>query len=351
MSPHVRIAAVVVPLFVLHCSYDPIGELYTSVDSPYTEQVGPYLRITFNSGPDRYPSWSSDGSLIVYSSEGFERNTMLHTTVNIIPSGGGVSRRISLAFGRIDRNVYPCWLENDRKVAYISFRGIYFGYTLAPSLTIVDANDMSDLREITLDLNNPLDLDVSPDGSTLIYSDYPTVEWHHPDSTRVDGEEVENRGGESSSYALTRMWATPYPPTGETGRIIGADGVRRVSWCPASDCIAFSRGGYIYTIPSEGGTPAPLCEGDDPCWARDGRWIAYTQNGNIFVRDTAGGETIQVTTLGGTDPALSPDGERLAFSWARDARGENYDIYTVFLRDVTPRRLCRIQDSPPRGSQ
>jgi hypothetical protein len=332
MNATFRFVATLAVCSLLSCSSDPIGALYTIEDPPFTEQVGPYLRITFNPGPDRYPSWSSDGESIVYSAYGFEKNTLGHSTVNIIPATGGVSRRISPAYGRVDTNVYPHWFENDRKVAYISFRRLG-GIHLVPTLALVDVNDMSEWQEKALGFNDPLDMDVSPDGTTVVYSDYPSMEWYHPDSMRVYGEEIIYTGEESASYAITYMCASPLPPSGETRKIPGADGARGISWCPTADCIAFSKDGLIYTITSQGSVPVPLCEGNDPCWSPDGQKIACTLDGNIFIYDIDSGERSQVTTEGGTDPSWSPDARKLAFSWVRDEWMWNYDLYIAELEE------------------
>lgn len=101
-------------LFIEGCSFDPIGELFQSpAGPPYTEQVGPYLRITYNPGPDWYPCWSNDGSQIVYSARGFEPLTQGQVMVNVIPSSGGISRRVSPFWSRIDYNFYPCWIDGE----------------------------------------------------------------------------------------------------------------------------------------------------------------------------------------------------------------------------------------------
>jgi Tol biopolymer transport system component len=51
----------------------------------------------------------------------------------------------------------------------------------------------------------------------------------------------------------------------------------------------------------------------------------------MFIYRLNDGGRIQITTEGGGDPSWSPDGNKIAFSWARDG---NSDIYVVELSDI-----------------
>ena len=248
------------------CSLDPIGELYLRESGPFSELVGPYLRITFNPGPDRYPSWSSAGDMIVYSAWGFEPDTQGQITINVIPSTGGTARRVSPIWSRIDYDYYPCWFNGDDRIAYIAFGGLNFTPPLEPTIMIVNANDTQEFSENHLSLNSPIDFGVSPDGSAVAYSDYLTTlgytgafEYSEDDGFFIRSDIV--------SGSLTALWYAELPLTGKAKKIEGTRGVTRFSWSPDSDTLAFSKDGYIYTIPYRGGTAERRFEGRSPAWS------------------------------------------------------------------------------------
>jgi len=95
---------------------------------------------------------------------------------------------------------------------------------------------------------------------------------------------------------------------------------------PAGDAILFSstRGGQVgvWTIPTGGGTPARICDGDQAEWSPDGKAIALRRDNRVWLRDMASGEEKGLSpeewpTCSG--PAWSPDGETIAFAARWDA--------------------------------
>jgi tricorn protease len=70
----------------------------------------------------------------------------------------------------------------------------------------------------------------------------------------------------------------------------------------------------------------------------DGKWIAFSYLGDIWVVDAAGGIARQLTTHEAHEinPAFSPDGRHIAFSSNRHG---SYDVFTVPFQGGTPRRL------------
>jgi len=98
--------------------------------------------------------------------------------------------------------------------------------------------------------------------------------------------------------------------------------------------IAFERGADIYTV-TTGTNPtvssAPLVTGaSDPAWSPNGNKLAYTQGGSVKVLTISGGA---VQTLNpGTAPAWSPDGTLIAYE-------SSGDIYVIASSGGTGRNI------------
>lgn len=99
----------------------------------------------------------------------------------------------------------------------------------------------------------------------------------------------------------------------------GTTTVQNPSWSPDGKSIVFqSRNGLhqqLAVVPSTGGAPRWLratVDGNEPFWSRSGAIVFDKNDGTLLVTDAAG---INAKTLAvsGSEPALSPDGKRIAF--------------------------------------
>ncbi len=102
--------------------------------------------------------------------------------------------------------------------------------------------------------------------------------------------------------------------------------------------IVFSYGGYLWSVPREGGAARQLTTGGheaSPAFSPDGKWIAFSANydGNrdVFVMPATGGEPKRLTWHPGQDGALgwTPDGKKVLFVSDRDAFADTTKFYTV----------------------
>lgn len=90
---------------------------------------------------------------------------------------------------------------------------------------------------------------------------------------------------------------------------------------------------------------------DSPLWLRnssispDGKQIAFTYKGDIFVVPVTGGRAVQLTTNQAydTNPMWSPDGKEIAFQSTRTTGG--YDIYVIPAEGGTSRRITTASAS------
>jgi Tol biopolymer transport system component len=98
--------------------------------------------------------------------------------------------------------------------------------------------------------------------------------------------------------------------------------------------LVVSHGGKIYI---EG---RQITHGAQPTWSPDGRRIAFTRLGEIYVVDADGQHERRLTTMAqpGAFPAWSPDGRTIAFARLRD-------VFSVPARGGPVKRLTR-SDKP-----
>lgn len=128
--------------------------------------------------------------------------------------------------------------------------------------------------------------------------------------------------------------------------------IKGMSWAslsPDAKTVAFTYGGDIWTVASDGGVATRLTvhEAVDALsrWSPDGKFIAYSslRNGNydIYLVPAQGGQSRQVTSASSNDwiDDWSPDGKKLLFYSQRDTK-----TFALFTIDLLTKAVKKVAD-------
>jgi TolB protein len=205
-------------------------------------------------------------------------------------------------------------------------------------------------RKTRLTSNNERDLEPawSPDGTRIAYVHAATAAAYAINVMSADGH---------NQRELARV---------EPER--GAVYLLTPTWSPDGTQIAYTRYAFadrtdisIYVMSSDGsGRTRLIGQATSPAWSPDGKRIAFVSDrdhngrceallfncpasaGELYVANADGSDPRRLTTTRADerDPTWSPDGTRIAFARAADAK-EGYDIYSVRPDGSGLRRLTR----------
>jgi tricorn protease len=134
------------------------------------------------------------------------------------------------------------------------------------------------------------------------------------------------------------------------GRLAAAEDAPLLAHSPtlSRSQIVFAYGGYLWSVPREGGEARQLTTGGHeglPIFSPDGSMIAFTGeydgNFDVFVIPSEGGEPRRLTWHPGPDIAegWTPDGKKVLFRSAREAYADLDRLYTVGVEGGWPEVL------------
>jgi Tol biopolymer transport system component len=248
---------------------------------------GTVRQVTTDPDFDGMPSWSPDGTRIVWVVNHDGRNDIVVADID-------GTHRAQLTDDAA-QDVFPHWSPDGTAIAFSSNRdGDHEIYLMAP--------DGSDVRQVTSNGWDDFAPTWSPDGSKLAY--------------------VSMNGGQH-----IRVMS----PDGSGDRVVtsGAGKEWWPAWSPDGRRIAYESGGVIFIVPVDGGDPVRLPIPQIrvtmfPAWAPSTD-ILFSSDGDLYSAAEDGTNLVRLTASSTeeTTPAWGPDGSSIAFQlghWDEVAR-------------------------------
>ena len=329
---------------------------------------GDTYQLTFGRYGDFAPSWSINSDTVFYSTDRFYDQPAIGATLLRIARPGGVAQLLapgSVSADTFPRVVLPVPSPNRQRIAYVHIPFIraaaVCGETLLCTGTqpliergFVRVRDAGSTVPANLDMATPV---AFPGRNPGVLNNTGTVE-----NFTQQLYPFQQRFVERGEFLFRPSWSP------DAQRIVFSDGLSlwiwdlvantsaqvtgtldgvNAAWSPSAQRIAFTRlvrgdstsvrcscqdpagsntephtrwffpvvRAVITLIDPDGGNSAELVEGEDPAWSPDGAFIYYAADNRINRIPAAGGVAEPVPgTMGGRAPAVSPDGNWLAFT-------------------------------------
>jgi Tol biopolymer transport system component len=347
------------------------------------------LRLTYSPGDDRTPTWSQNGDSIYYAASGFDVFSDESVVLVAIPRLGGaacmMTRNIQIP-GSAERwleapNVHP----DGERFAYAEVGPPWPPAcgSIEPSCTPpLDHAELPRLRDVIIRVRR-FDATMSTDSDPGLTVPIPGVIYdfnynqpsrghvvrNYPFHQLFDEERVSvfrpswSPDGARLVYSDglgLMIWNTSDPPQPIPGTEEGVS----PAWSPSGEWIAFTRleradssfysctyqrdpddpiapcgqarteyvqGRRLLTLVRPDGTEvAELGEGEEPAWSPDGGALFFRRDNQIWRSAPEGSGAVPIDfTIGGHEPAVSPDGLHLTIAVLGE-RGD-YDIWVISL--------------------
>lgn len=264
------------------------------------------------------PAWSPDGREIVYASTKFERPEIrlsFESHLTAVDVSSGRKRRIAAG---TEFAMQPNWSPHGYRIAYWSVRGAQW------DIWTVGANG-GDPVQVTNDAALDWDPVWSPDGKFLYFAS------DRSGSMNLWRAPIDERTGRVSDEIEAVTTPSPY-----SGYMTFSRDGRRVAYVQRISTTSLQRVGFDPTREAVVGPPEPLTQGSlvaiSPAVSPDGEWIAFSTQGGkrevLFVirKDGSGLRQITDDNFRNRAPVWSPDGSRLGFYSNRSGK---FEIWTI----------------------
>jgi Tol biopolymer transport system component len=241
-------------------------------------------RLTFQGADIKGIAWAADGESVIYGS------SLGGVSLWRMPLSGGAPARLELAARAAG---YPAVARAGNKLAYPAGSKDVDLWKLQPG---------QPPESVSSSTQQDFDPQLSQDGKRIAFATDRSGKGNEIWTVNVDGT------------AINRL-------TVATGRAQGSP-----CWSPDGTRIAFDAQAEdgqrdILVIDAAGGRPERLTPYPSneirPSWSRDGKWIYFQSNrsgrAEIWRMPVAGGEGVQVTMEGGSNPMESWDGKTLYY--------------------------------------
>ncbi|MEN6516616.1 MAG: hypothetical protein ABFC38_00305 [Methanospirillum sp.] len=224
--------------------------------------TGP-TRLTVNEQFDSWPSWSPDGSRVVYVHEPVD--SAAGNSMEIYVMNADVSNPTRLTVNNaID--YMPSWSPDGSRIAFISNRAYEaagYDYSSPCDIYVMNADGTNPTRLTTHGVSSRLSW--SPDGSRIAYSD----------------------GG---------IWVMKADGTSPTFLVDGS----QPAWSPDGTRIAFTvwqtSADRVLMMKADGTNPTFLVDGSYPAWSPNSGMVAFVRGDDIYRINTDGTGEIGLTT-------------------------------------------------------
>ncbi len=284
------------------------------------------LRLTASPAKFIFPSWSPDGRQIA-----FARHAAEGSGVFLIPALGGPERKLADSAFTFFMQTPLSWSPDGKLLAY---QGDSHLSTAGRGIVLLDVAGLNKRS-----LGHP-----SPD---CLFSYFPVFS---PDGGLL-------AIGCDVSIGVTDLFVLPVAG-GAGRRVVRLHDFRGMSWTADGASLVYASEGDLWQAALAGGPPVKVLAGGDawmPTISRDGHRLAYSRSGafnvNIWqvalhapTRAGRAPERLVSSSRAQLNPAVSPDGRRLAFEsnrsgtaeiWVSDADGSNASVLTAFGGPVT----------------